>query len=273
MRLFRLVPMAIVLAMFGCSTKPTSIDVAQKKVKIYGLERGQRLTVRVLDKKGRPLEKAVPTFSSSKADVASVDGGGRIVAKSEGKAVVTVSFEKLSAQVPVEIVDIKTIEVLPPSVQLIGPVGTQFPLQATPKNSKDKPVEAKAEWSSPKPAIATVSPEGVVKSVGPGVVTLVAKIGDVESACEVRVTLRDVARLEIRPATAIVRTGENQQFEVFGYGPDGKAIDGLNAVFQSSDASVARVNPVGVATGIGAGAATIRVSIGPVKAEATMIVN
>ena len=207
MRLFRLVPMAILVALVACSTKPASIDVAQKKVKIYGLERGQRLTVRVLDKKGRPLEKAIPTFSSSKADVASVDGGGRIVAKSEGKAVVTVSFEKLSAQVPVEIVDIKMIEVLPPSVQLIGPVGTQFPLQATPKNSKDKPVEAKAEWTSPKPAIATVSPEGVVKSVGPGVVTLLAKIGDVESACEVRVTLRDVARLEIRPATAIVRAG------------------------------------------------------------------
>jgi trimeric autotransporter adhesin len=273
MRLFRLVPVAIVLALAACSTKPTSIDVAQKKVKIYGLERGQRLTVRVLDKKGRALEKAIPAFSSSSASVASVDGGGRIVAKSEGKAVVTVSFEKLSAQVPVEVVDIKTIEVLPPSVHLIGPAGTQFPLQATPKNSKDTRVDAKAEWVSPKPAIATVSPDGIVTAVAPGVVTLVAKIGDVESGCEVRVTLRDVARLEIRPATAIVRAGDSQQFEAFGYGPDGKAIEGLNAVFGSSDAAVARVNPVGMATGVASGAATIRVSIGAVKAEATLIVN
>src|SRR5262249_55174888 len=271
MRLFRLVLVVMALTVAACSSKPTTIDVAQKKVKIYGLERGQRLTVRVLDKKGRPVEKAAPTFSSSKNDVATVDAGGRIVAKSEGKAVVTVTFEKLSTQVPVEVVDIKTIEVLPASVQLIGPVGTKFPLQAIPKNSKDKPVDAKADWSSPKPAIASVSSEGVVTSVAPGLVTLVAKIGDVESACEVRVSLRDVARLEIHPATAIVKTGENQQFEVFGYGPDGRAIEGLNAVYQTSDATVARVNPVGVATGVAPGAATIRVSIGPVKAEATLI--
>jgi Big-like domain-containing protein len=273
MRLFRLVLVGLILTVAGCSSKPSTIDVAQKKVKIYGLERGQRLTVRVLDRKGRPVEKAVPTFTSSKADVATVDSGGRVVAKSEGKSVVTVAFGKLSTQVPVEIVDIKTIEVVPASVQLIGPAGTQFPLQATPKNSKDKSVEAKAEWSSPKPAIATVSPDGVVTSVAPGVVTLVAKIGDVESGCEVRVAVRDVARLEIRPATAIVKAGDNQQFEVLGYAPDGKSIEGLNAVFQSSDASVAHVNPAGVATGVAAGAATIRASIGPVKAEATLIVN
>jgi len=273
MRLFRLFLVGLTLTLAACSSKPTTIDVAQKKVKIYGLERGQRLTVRVLDKKGRPVENAAPTFASSKTDVATVDSGGRIVAKSEGKSVVTVTFQKLSTQVPVEVVDIKTIEVIPASVHLIGPAGTQFPLQATPRNSKDKPVEAKTEWSSPKPAIATVTPEGVVTSVAPGVVTLVAKIGDVESGCEVRVTLHDVARLEIRPATAIVKAGDNQQFEVLGYGPDGKSIEGLNAVFQSSDATVARVNPAGVAIGVASGAATIRASIGAVKAEATLIVN
>src|SRR5215471_15702129 len=162
MRLFRLFMVGLTLTLAACSSKPTTIDVAQKRVKIYGLERGQRLTVRVLDKKGRTVEKAVPTFSSSKSDVATVDSGGRIVAKSEGKSIVTVTFEKLSTQVPVEVVDIKTIEVLPPSVQLIGPVGTKFPLQAIPKNSKDKPVDAKADWTSPKPAIATVSSDGVV---------------------------------------------------------------------------------------------------------------
>src|SRR5262249_28383474 len=170
-------------------------------------------------------------------------------------------------------VDIKTIEVLPPTVQLIGPVGTKFPLQAIPKNSKDKPVDAKAGWSSPKPAIATVSADGVVTAVAPGLVTLVAKIGDIESGCEVRVSRRDIARLEIHPATAIVKAGDNQQFEVFGYAPDGRPIEGLNAVFQTSDATVARVNPVGIATGVAPGAATIRVSIGLVKAEATLIVN
>ena len=273
MRSSRRVSVLLALTLAACSSKPASLDVSQRKVKIYGIERGQRLTVRVLDKKGRPLEGTVPTFSSSKPDVAIVDNSGRVIAKGEGKAMVTVSFEKLSTQIPVEVVDVKLIEVTPPSVQLLGPVGTQFPIQAIAKSSKDKPVNIMPVWTSPKPAVASVSPEGLVTSVAPGVVALIAKVGDVEAGCEVRVTVRDVARLEVRPATAIVRSGDFQKFDVVGFGTDGKLIEGLNAVFQSSDVAVASVDPSGKATGIASGATTIRASIGPVRAEATLIVN
>jgi hypothetical protein len=273
MRFFRLIPVILALVVGACSRKPASIEVSPQKVRIYGLERSQRLTARVLDKKGRPLEETVPSFSSSKPDVVTVDTAGRVVAKGEGKAMLTVSFQKVSSQLPVEVIDIKGIDVLPPSIHLMGPVGTQFPVQATAKNSKDKPVDIKATWTSSKPAVATVAAEGLVTSVSSGRTTLAARIGDIEAGCDVIVTIRDVARLEVRPATAIVHAGDSQKFDVLGYGTDGKLIEGLNAVFQSSDAAVAKVDPVGTATGLAAGAATIRASIGPVRAEATLIVN
>ncbi|HEX7252909.1 MAG TPA: Ig-like domain-containing protein [Thermoanaerobaculia bacterium] len=273
MRFPRPICVLLTLTLAACSSKPASLEVSPKKIKIFGIDRGQRLTVRILDRKGQPVEGSVPTFNSSKADVAMVDSSGRVVAKAEGKALVTVSFQKLSTQIPVEVTDVKLIEVSPASVQLIGPVGTQFPIQAIAKNSKDKPVEIKPTWSSPQPAVATISADGLVTSVAPGVVTLVAKVGDVEAACEVRVTVRPLARLEVHPATAIVRTGESQKFDVVGFGPDGKPIEGLNAVFQSSDAAVASVDTQGKATGVGSGAAIIRASIGQVRAEATLIVN
>lgn len=274
MRSFRLGSvLALVLVLAGCSHKPASLEVSQKRVRIYGLQRSQRINARVLDKKGRALEKSVPTFSSSKASVASVDSSGKVVAQGEGKATLTVSFEKLSTQIPVEVVDVKSIDVLPASIRLAGPIGMRFPIQAVPKNSKDKPVALPAIWSSSKPEIATVSPEGVVTSVSPGKTTLIVKVGDVEAACEVAVAVRNIARLEIRPLTAIVRVGDSQKFEVLGFGPDGKPIEDLNAVFVSSDVAVARVDPTGNATGVGSGAAAIRASIGTVNAESTLIVN
>ena len=273
MRYVRPILVLLALTLAACSSKPASLEVSPKKIKIFGIERGQRLTVRVLDGKGRALEQSLPTFTSSKADIAAVDSSGRVIAKGEGKALVTVSFGKLSTQVPVEVTDVKLIDVSPPSVQLIGPAGTQFPIQAIAKNSKDKPVDIKPIWTSPQPAVVSISPEGVVTSVAPGVVTLVAKVGDVEAGCEVRVTIRPIARLEVHPATAIVRTGDSQKFDVVGFGPDGKPIEGLNAVFQSSDAAVASVDPQGKATGVASGTSTIRASIGQVKAEATLIVN
>jgi hypothetical protein len=260
MRYVRPIFVLLALTLAACSSKPASLEVSPKKIKIFGIERGQRLTVRVLDGKGRAVEQSLPTFTSSKADIAAVDSSGRVIAKGEGKAFVTVSFGKLSTQVPVEVTDVKLIDVSPPSVQLIGPAGTQFPIQAIAKNSKDKPVDIKPIWTSPQPAVASISPEGVVTSVAPGVVTLVAKVGDVEAGCEVRVTIRPIARLEVHPTTAIVRT-ETLKFDVVGFGPDGKPIQGLNAVFQSSDAAVASVDPRGKATGVASGTSTIRASI------------
>jgi uncharacterized protein YjdB len=276
MRSFRLgsaFVLALTLLLAACSHKPASLEISQKRIRIYGLQRSQRISARVLDKKGRTLEKSVPTFSSSKADVVSVDSSGKVVALGEGKAMVTVSFEKLSTQIPVEVVDVKSIDVLPASIRLAGPLGMQFPLQAVPKNSKDKPVALPAVWSSSKPAIASVSPEGVVTSVSPGRTTLMVKVGDVEAACDVTVAVRDITRLEVRPATAIVRAGDSQKFEILGFGPDGRTIEDLNAVFTSSDAAVAKVDPTGNATGVASGAVTIRATIGTVKAESTLIVN
>jgi len=256
----------------SCSSKPASIDISPKKAKIYGLERAQRLTARVLDKKGRPLENATPNWSSD-SDVVSAEAGGRIVAKKEGKATVTAKYEEVSAQVRVEVVDASSIEVNPALVNIIGPSGTILALQATVKNSKNASVLLTPKWESSDPKVATVSLGGVVTSVGPGTATITAKLEDLQGGAEVRVFLREIARLELRPATALVRVGDSQSFEVVAYGPDGVTIPGAAAQFQSSDPTVATVDPSGKVSGVAAGTATIQVRLGDIKAEATLLVN
>jgi uncharacterized protein YjdB len=274
MRAFRAcILLAIVAAAVACGRRATTIDVTPKKARIYGIDGAQRLTAGVLDKKGRPIEQASVTWSSAKDSVASVDPSGRVTAKGAGKTTIQATYEKLTAQVPVEVVDVKTIDVQPASLRLIGPPGIQYPVRISAKNSKGKPTEVTVVWSSTKPRIATIDATGLVTAVAPGTTTLVAKLGDLQAACDAVIVFHDISRLELQPSTAIVHAGELQKFEVVGFGSDGKSIEGLATVFTSSDPTVASVDPNGLATGVKPGTATIRATLGSVTADATMLVN
>jgi len=106
-RAFGLLILAVTLA---CSKKPASLEVSPKRILLYGIDRAQRLTARVLDKRGEALDTVRPTWASSKKEVADVDEGGRVVARGEGKATVTVTAGELTAEVPVEVIDAASIE-------------------------------------------------------------------------------------------------------------------------------------------------------------------
>jgi hypothetical protein len=265
--------LAAVSVMAACSRKPASIEILPKKVQIYGLERSQRLSARVLDKKGEPVDLSTPTWSSSNQAVVETEAGGRLIAKKAGKTMVTATYGGITAQVPVEVIDVSMIEIAPPNLAITGPAGTSIPLTFTVKDSKQAPVAMKPAWSTTDPKIATISPDGVVTSVAAGTTMVVAKIGDIQGGCDVSVVLRPIARIEIHPATALGRVGESQHFLVTAYGPDGVAIPEVNAVFTSSNPDVAAIDSAGMASCHKAGAATIRAELAGQRAEATLLVN
>ena len=269
----------------ACSRKPASVEIAERKATIYGIDHSTRLTARVLDSKGRPVEQTTASWSSSNGEVAEAEPGGRIVAKMAGKTLITATYEGLSAKVPVEVIDVATIEMASPSISLVGPAGTSVPLTCTVKDSHGKGLALKPGWTTSNPKVATVSADGVVTSVSPGTATVIASIGDtkgpgrkaetgeIQGGCDVTVTLRPIARVEIRPATALARVGETQHFEVTAYAPDGAPIPEVAAVFRSSDPSVASIDGAGVASGRKPGATKIRVELAGQFAEATLLVN
>lgn len=257
----------------ACSSKPASVDISPKRAKLYGLERSQRLSARILDKKGEPVPDATADWSSSDPATVHIEGNGRIVAKKEGKAMITASYKGISSQVPVEVVDASTVEVVPASLNLIGPAGVAISLRAVVKNSKDAAVSLPTAWESSDPKVATVSSDGTVTSVSSGTVTVAARVGDLQGAAEVRIAVRELARLDLRPKTALVRVGDSQSFQVVGYGPDGAVIEGVAARFESSDPAVAIVDPEGKASGASPGTATIQARLGTITAQATLLVN
>jgi len=263
----------VLLAAAACSRRAATISVSPPKAKIYGIGRTVRISGKLLDKKGQPLEEGAPAWSSANPAIVEVDPGGRLMAKSEGKTLVKATFEKLEASVPVEVMDVKSIEVSPPSARLIGPAGTQFALEISVKDSKDRILTLKPSWSSTDPKIATVSEGGTVTSVGGGTTTIVAKVGDLQSASEVRVFIQPIARIEIHPATALVRVGDSQKFEIVAYAADGRAIEGASAIFSCSNPAVVKLDASGRASGVASGTATIQAVLAGTSAQATLIVN
>jgi len=269
----RLLCLLLLATAAGCARKPASVQVSPKKVLLYGMDRSQRLTARVLDKNGRELEGLRAVWSSSAPDVATVDEGGLVLSKKEGKATITGQAGQATAQVPVEVVDAAAIEVVPSQATLVGPPGTTFSLTAIVKSSKKAPIAIRPSWSSSNEKVVKVGPAGAMTSVGPGTASVTANVGELQGATEVTVLVHDIVRLELRPATALVRVGDSQKFQVAAYGADGVRLDNAMASFRSSNPAVATIDGAGVAAGVGAGTATIRVDLAGRTAEATLIVN
>ncbi|HTO87330.1 MAG TPA: Ig-like domain-containing protein [Thermoanaerobaculia bacterium] len=258
----------------ACGQKPASIEVTPKKVKIYGLERPQRLVARVLDKRGQPVpDSPGPTWSSSDREIVEVDGSGRLISKKEGKAVVKATLENLSTSISVEVVDAKVVEITPLTARLVGPPGSPLPLQAVVKDSHDRVVAIPVTWSSSNEKIATVSPDGVVTSAAAGKAEIVAKVGDLQTGAEVTVDTRPISKLVLLPATALARVGDSQHYQVMVYGADGTEIEGASARFTSADPSVASIDAAGIASGHKTGVTKIRAQVGNLTTESTFIVN
>ena len=186
---------------------------------------------------------------------------------------VSANFEGLTAEVPVEVVDAAAIEVIPPQATLIGPAGTSFTVSAAVKTSKNQPISIRPTWSSSDEKVAKVSPEGVVTSVGNGTAAVTAHIGELQGVAEVSVLVREIARLEVHPATALVRVGDSQRFQVVAFSSDGSRLENAVAQFRSSNPTVATIDGGGNASGVSAGTATIHVDVAGRVAEATLIVN
>jgi uncharacterized protein YjdB len=263
----------LVVSGTACSRKPASIQVSPHKVVLYGIGRSERLTAQLLDKKGQAVESGSVVWASAKPDIATIDNGGRIVSKGGGKTMVTATSGVLTSQVPVEVVDAAAIEVVPAQATLIGPMGTSFTLTGVVKSSKNEPVGLRPTWSSSNEKVAKVSQDGVVTSVGNGTAGVTAHVGELQGAAEIAVLVREIARLEVHPATALVRVGDSQRFQVVAFAPDGSRLENAVARFHSSNPAVATINGGGIASGVAAGTATIHVDVAGRVAEATLIVN
>ena len=207
--------------------------------------------------------------------IASVDGSGTVRAGAfQGSTWVvarTATNVADSARVTVH-APVDRVLVAPATVEIIrgsaGAVGAEL------RDAGNHLIDDRAAtWSSSDPTVATVSPTGAVQALRIGTATLTATAEGKSATATVNV-VSPVARVEIIPASlSFASLHETQAVVTHVVARPNASIDGLTAVFNSSNAAVATVDATGNVTASGNGTASITATVDGVSGSATATVQ
>lgn len=195
-----------IIAMSGSLTATCVVSVEDPTIPATALEMegiagkvGESIEIRT---RVLPENVTDPTvlWSSSNAEVASVDSEGKVWFNAAGSAVVTAECQGHEFSVPfiVEEVVARALNVFP--VEAIGGVGHEFSLLALhePENTTDKSVT----WESSDPAVAAVGNDGRVSLVSVGTAQITGRSGEHTATCSV--TVDDSVNLTEMAASGVV---------------------------------------------------------------------
>ncbi len=149
-------------------------------------------------------------------------------------------------------------------------LGRPLYLKADVVDKKGEPVAGRqATYSSGNAKVATVDPNGVVKAVGPGKVTISAEHEGLKATCAIEVV--DVSSIKIEPprTTLAGPKGSSTVFTVTLKNQKGDVVD-LKPKWESSDPKVATVDAAGRVTSVAEGRTTVNALLGDVSGSADL---
>ena len=175
----------------ACTPKVATVEVTPKDITIKNEADNKTVTATAKDKDGVAIELGdkKAAWTSSDPAVAVVDAEGKVKPAGSGKAVITAKIDEASGTGTVTVMLLKGIKLESPAV--VVKVGMPHPpLKMAFTNEKGEIIDmkdAKVDWKTADPNIATVGPDGTISGVSPGSTTLTCKV-DVLSA-DVAVTV------------------------------------------------------------------------------------
>jgi hypothetical protein len=113
-----------------------------------------------------------------------------------------------------------------------------------------------ASWSAADASVASVTQDGQVHGLAPGITDVVARIDGRRASVSVTVTAETVASVAVSPGTVELQAGGTETLSATALGARGSPLDGRQLDWRSSDPAVATVAD-GVVRGIAPGSATI----------------
>ena len=259
MRALKVLSIAVVFGLAACGPKVASIEVGQKAIELGKKSDVVTVAATPKDAEGKKVEGVALVFASSDPTVVSVDATGKVTALGSGDAKITVSFEKVTLDVPVKVSIPATLSFAPADVKLSG-VGDKRPVVVKVMDSKNREVKAQVAWSTADAKIATVA-GGEITAAGAGDTQIFATVGDLKSAVKVSVVVPVLTSVEAEKSVE-VKVGEKAKLKVAAKDSDGKEIATATFTFKSDDAKVATVDEGGVVTGVAKGKTKVTVTSG-----------
>ena len=202
-----------------------------------------QLIAEPLDAQGAVLSGRSAAWSSSKPNIATVNGSGVITAVSPGSAIITATVEGKSGVGAITVLPapVASVAVSPTSATLV--VGQTVQLEAQPRDASGRPLVGRTvTWSTNRSDIATVTSSGIVAAVSAGTATVTASREGRSGAATIVVQAPSVSRVEVTPTSATIDVGGSFGLTATVYDSRGNVVPGAAVVWASSDTRIAIVD-------------------------------
>ena len=217
------------------------------------------LVTQITDDQGNLLTGRPVLYSSDAPTIASVSATGLITAVASGTARITATSEGKSGAATVVVVPIpvSTVVITPGSATMI--TATAQALAATARSASGATITGRAvQWTSGAPNIASVSANGLVTALTPGVALIVAAIDGVTATSRITVVLPTIASIALTPDAPSIASGTSVQLSATPRDASGASLTGRTITWTSDDESIAFVSSTGLVVGFKVG--TIRIT-------------
>ena len=241
------------------TVNPVNILGISAKTAAYTLDIGESVCVEYSVTPSDANKNRV-LFASSNENVAFVDENGVISAVGAGVAAISLYCDNVSTAVKVNVNPINMTSAYLAETEIEGFAGESYKLNFTCEPENASP--AAFNWTSDNKNVATVDANGVITFVSAGEAEIVGTATD-ESGITLRawvnVSEKPIKRFILYTDDITLVSGECAQIEYSVYPKDASY---SNAVYTSSNSSVAEVDLFGKVTAKKAGSAVISVSVG-----------
>jgi uncharacterized protein YjdB len=261
------------LASVGCG--PSVKRIAMEPPTAQLTSKGASVTVRASpkDEKDQAVADVQLTWSSDKADVASVDATGKVTAVKSGKAVITAKAGDVSGTTQVNVSIPASLALAPPEVKLAG-IGQTAQVQKTVKDDTGAAITNQiVMFTSSDPNVAAVDNQGNVRSIGAGSAVITARTAALTATTKVTVALPAFDKLEVKPKGPLkLKVGKGDHLTGSATAA-GKEVAGVPVKWASDHADIVTVSATGDVNGVKKGKATITATAGDKTEKIAVVVQ
>jgi len=215
----------------------------------------------------------VVLWLSTNAEVASVDSTGTVMALRPGTARIVALADGRQGQAMVLVPALPPAEVSLRAGASEVLAGTGVPVTAVVRDRQGTVLDTRVEFSTDRPAIATVDASGRLSAHEPGSATVTARAGAATSTLAVRVRANPARAYRITPAPQQIRTGDVMRFSVAATDAAGAEVAPLMPAWsvEGPGAQIEADGQEGVFVAEKAGRYTVTALVGPRIVERTTV--
>jgi uncharacterized protein YjdB len=216
------------------------------------------------------------SWSSTVTSVATIDANGNASGVASGTTTISATLGSISGSttLTVSAPTISSIVVTPVGLTLAIGITQQFTATAIFTDGSSQDLTSGVTWTSSQPSVASMDNSGLATTISAGQTTITATFSGFTDNTTLTVVAAHLVSITVKPSPATIAKGTKQQFTATGSFDDGSTqLLTSGVTWSSSDTNIAVVDSTGMATGTGAGTATISAKSGSVTGTATLNVT